>query len=283
MKRLFSGFLAFFFIIMGSCAALASTDTWKCAQCNRINESRFQFCPACGAENSASCAQCGYKLSASEKDFRYCPKCGAKLGANNRQSTPRTGDVITFGHYEQDGDISNGPEAIEWLVLEAKDDKALVISKYALYRNPYNTKSEDVTWETCTLREWLNHDFMQSAFSTTEQGAILTTTVSADQDATFKANPGNATQDKIYLLSISEVNLYFGSESERLCKPTAYAKAQGAFIDENGIGWWWLRSPGRSQNLAARVNQDGTFNNGHVDRVMGSIRPAMWISLQSEF
>lgn len=42
------------------------------------------------------------------------------------------GEYVTFGHYEQDNDESNGKEDIEWLVLEKEDDKVLVISKYVL-------------------------------------------------------------------------------------------------------------------------------------------------------
>lgn len=42
------------------------------------------------------------------------------------------GDIFKFGSYEQDNDTSNGKEDIEWLVLEVKDGKALLISKYAL-------------------------------------------------------------------------------------------------------------------------------------------------------
>lgn len=76
---------------------------------------------------------------------------------------------MSFGKYEQDNNTSNGKEKIEWLVLEVKDGKALVISKYALDCKPYNTSSTNVTWETCSLRNWLNNDFINSAFSATEK------------------------------------------------------------------------------------------------------------------
>ena len=94
----------------------------------------------------------------------------------------KVGDYIKFGAYEQDSDTSNGKEEIEWLVLEVKDGKALVISKYALDCKPYNESYTEVTWETCTLRSWLNNDFINAAFSAVEKTMIPTVTVSVDKN-----------------------------------------------------------------------------------------------------
>ena len=84
-------------------------------------------------------------------------------------------DIVTFGNYEQDNDLSNGPEAIEWIVLDVQDGKALLLSKYGLDVKLYNTGWTDITWETCTLRTWLNSDFKDTAFDRTEQRALLLT------------------------------------------------------------------------------------------------------------
>ena len=46
-----------------------------------------------------------------------------------RFASVAVGDVITFGTYEQDNNPDNGPEPNEWVVLDVKDRKALVISK----------------------------------------------------------------------------------------------------------------------------------------------------------
>ena len=45
---------------------------------------------------------------------------------------PKAGDHIFFGHYEQDNDLNNGPEPIEWRILEVKGDKILLLSEYIL-------------------------------------------------------------------------------------------------------------------------------------------------------
>ena len=51
----------------------------------------------------------------------------------------KPGDIVIFGSYEQDNDESNGTEDIEWLVLAREDNKALLISKYALDVQPLFT------------------------------------------------------------------------------------------------------------------------------------------------
>ncbi|MDD7354192.1 MAG: DUF6273 domain-containing protein, partial [Oscillospiraceae bacterium] len=199
------------------------------------------------------------------------------------------GDIYIFGTYEQDNDVSNGKEEIEWQVLAKEDYRVLLISKYALDCVQYNSEWEDVTWETCTLRKWLNETFINSAFNSDEQALIPETNVSADKNPEYSTNPGNATKDKIFLLSISEVNKYFLSDDERMCAATDYAKAQGAYIsDDNTVGgkgacWWWLRSPGHSQHHAADVYSAGSvYRYGDlVNYGRGSVRPALWITLES--
>ena len=202
----------------------------------------------------------------------------------------KVGSYIKFGTYEQDNNTSNGKEDVEWLVLEVKDGKALVISKYALDCQLYDTSYTNVTWETCTLRKWLNNNFINSAFSADEKAMIPTVTVSADKNPKYSTNPGNATRDQVFLLSITEANKYFSSDSARQCKPTEYTDAGGAYGDSsNGNCGWWLRSPGGNQRRAAYVDSDGDVIEGGGD-VNGlyfyygdnAVRPALWIDLNSE-
>lgn len=191
------------------------------------------------------------------------------------------GDTCRFGSYEQDNIKSNGQEDIEWLVLAKEGTKILVISKYALDCQQYNSDA-DVTWETCTLRKWLNNNFINSAFTADEKAKIPTVTVSADKNPDYSTNPGNATQDQVFLLSITEANKYFSSDSARECKPTEYAVAVGAMVySSNGNCRWWLRSPGLHQNGAAGIDGGGSvYDHGHsVHYDFIAVRPALWIDL----
>lgn len=200
------------------------------------------------------------------------------------------GDTITFGAYEQDNNTSNGKEAIEWTVLDKDGMSLLLISKQALDCQQYNTSYTDVTWESCSLRKWMNGTFLNKAFNAEEQAQIQNTTVSADKNPEYNTNPGNATTDKVFLLSINEVEKYFNSDEARKCAPTAYAKAQGAYTSDiyktaSGAAtcWWWLRSPGDIQNYAAYVYNDGSVNylGYYVSRDNDAVRPALWINLDS--
>lgn len=194
------------------------------------------------------------------------------------------GDSVYFGTYEQDNVVSNGKEKIEWIVLEKGDDRMLLLSKYALDCKSYHTTYEDITWEECTLRSWLNEDFMDEAFNNEEANMIPTVTVSADKNPDYDTNPGNATQDKVFLLSIKEVNEYFSADAQRKCKATDYAEEQGVWVnDSNGCVWWWLRSPGGNQLSAAHGGKYGGVDEygGGVFSVTRAVRPALWINLDS--
>ena len=189
------------------------------------------------------------------------------------------GDKITFGTYEQDNVTSNGTENIEWLVLAKENNKILVISDKALDRQLYD--NADVRWENCSLRKWLNNSFLNAAFSEEERALIQSTTLSSNKNPEYSSDPGTATTDKVFLLSINEAEKYFNSDEARKCAPTAYAKARGALTSVGDAKtWWWLRSPGRSQKYAAIVSIGGwVYYRGYgVNYDNVSVRPALWIS-----
>ena len=176
--------------------------------------------------------------------------------------------TILFGHYPQLSKNENTD--IEWIILKTEESRMLLISKYALDCQGYNVLDEKTTWETCSLRKWLNGTFYNAAFEANHQQMIKPS--------------GNTTHDKVFLLCTAEVNRYFYSDSARQCKATAYAKAQGAYTDPiNGNSWWWLRSPGINSTTAAFVNYGGSvYSNGHkVYDDYVAVRPALWINLGS--
>ena len=197
---------------------------------------------------------------------------------------PKVGDTIYWGAYEQDNDTSNGKEDIEWLVLAIDGNKALVISKYALDWQEYNAYRADVTWKKCSLRTWMNGTFLNSAFSADEQAKILSAAVLADENPKYSTDPGNATTDKMFLLSITEAEKYFTTDASRKCTPTDYAKAQGAYASSSDSSCrWWLRSPGLNQHKAADVDLIGSIDRIGFDVCYDfcCVRPAMWIDLDA--
>lgn len=185
--------------------------------------------------------------------------------------------TIEFGRYPQASKNENA--LIEWLVLKNDGSKALLISKYALDCQKYNTTDTSVTWETCTLRKWLNGAFISNAFSHEEQAMILSTTPeSADTEESAD------TKDRVFLLSWDEAIEYFSSDSTRQCQGTAYCYAQGARKADDGNCNWWLRwlLEAVSFRTARYVDYNGSIS-GHVcsvDNDTIAVRPALWINLE---
>ena len=192
-------------------------------------------------------------------------------------------DYVTFGTYEQDNVKDNGPEAIEWRVLDKKDGKVLLLSNYALEYKAYNEEySEEVTWETCTLRKWLNEEFYNTAFTSAEKEYIaescIINTIS-EQNKSAMSSDGNPTYDNVFLLSVDEVTTYMGPslyEGEgRLVEVTQYAKP-----DKTGLvyGFWLLRSSGEGR--VGIVNKWGEIMSDMVDNYSDVVRPAIWVEVE---
>ncbi len=232
-----------------------------------------------------------------------------KVSAKNKY---KKGDYITFGSYEQDGNIENGAEPIEWEVLDVKDGKMLVISRYILDVKPYNDEFEYVTWETCTLRKWLNKDFYNSAFNDGEKKKIVKTKISNPDNKYYGTEGGKATKDNVFLLGVSEIRKYYkfntwkkeymyGYSQALMTEVTQYAIDNGLYwrtmtksyyknmLKYYGYkkkcigrtsGYWWLRSPGGIGYYACFVFDHGyggwcCYSNVYNGSV--GVRPALYI------
>lgn len=210
---------------------------------------------------------------------------GAAFAADEAEnaSNYEIDDIVTYGNYEQDGFYSNGEETIEWIVIARdRDNHALLLSRYCLDALPYNEDGGDVTWEDSSIRAWLNGEFLESAFGGDPNGFICTAECKT-KDGRSGTDGGENTTDRIFLLAVDEVTQYFPKESSRRAPVTEYAKEQGAEYDKNGNGWWWLRTPGKTQNMAAGVHTAGgvNYDGRDVDRTDLCIRPALWLDLNA--
>lgn len=194
------------------------------------------------------------------------------------------GSIIKFGSYEQDNKMSNGKEEIEWIVLAVEQNKALILSQYALDCKKYDDTHSKGLWETCSLREWLNGEFYNEAFDSRYHSMIVSSTVIPDK-GTFCEIPGNNTTDNIFILNATEIHEYFGfNERMTKCAPTEYAIAQGAYTSNDSPEcWWWLRTPSGVEGIVECVAPRGSVEDlyTHVDDTDVAVRPAMWINLKS--
>ena len=194
--------------------------------------------------------------------------------------------------------------------MSVEGKRALIISRYALDCRQYNESLSDVTWETCSLRKWLNNDFINTAFSSTEKSKIPTVTLENKDNPVNNTPGGNKTKDKIFCLSAEEMNEYYAPHNwsdnggtlvrnqKLICAPTKYAISKGVIetiISEEAyevlknygytpdvIGChgcnWWLRSPGLSSLDANLVEDDGMSGVGFCNYVYRdyAVRPALY-------
>jgi len=169
------------------------------------------------------------------------------------------GNIITFGKRK-------------WLVLDEQDDKLLIISEQIRIIKPFHNRSNGFTWAECSLRKYLNDDFLGGNFTTDESSLILETKNNTPNNVRYFTNIGSETIDQLFLLSIEEVLLYFGDNSEK------YNMARSAKYIDDTPEKWWLRSPGGNSGNVAYVDTDGVIKTYglHVLKECG-VRPALWL------
>ena len=198
-----------------------------------------------------------------------------------RDITDLNTNLETFGSYEQDNDDANGKEPIEWIVLDEDDEKMLLISDKAIEYQRYNDEKTEITWENCSLRKWLNEDFITEAFDSEEQKRIVETTLEADNNPQYKTDGGNDTTDKVFILNFTELEKYLPHEEMCQCKPTQYVIKKGCYVNKNGedkgYTTWFLRTPADSQKNIMQVKTNGGLSIALGVDHEGPIRPAIWV------
>ena len=174
-------------------------------------------------------------------------------------------EVLTFGVSVENAAAANPYLAAElnsvvqfagydWYVIAKETDGVTLLMKDNLMNKAYNDSFTDVTWETCSLRSYLNGEFYNNLTDPYKANIIKTHNSNPNNGST---SGGNATDDYIYLLSIDE------------------AKELSDTIRDNG-NWWWLRSPGDYSSGAAFVYADGDVYTWGSDVVsVYGVRPAL--------
>lgn len=252
------------------------------------------------------------------------PDNGGTTGGGNYAglSGPRTDaqgnvtyDCVYFGSYPQSDATGQTKEPIKWRILSVNGTDAFLVADQNLDVYKYNEEYTSVTWETSTIRSWLNgyrsnanaygkdyssDNFINRAFTSTEQAAIPYVTVTNEDNPEYDTEGGNDTLDKIYLLSIAEVsntaygflpykdaNTNYVYDNARERTNTAYVAAGGTINSSymNSAGntdWWWLRSPGDYSGYAAVVYGGGVDRYGcYVYIYNHAVCPALHLNLSS--
>ena len=80
-------------------------------------------------------------------------------------------EIVEFGRYEQDGNVENGKEGIEWFIIQETDSYKLLLSRCALEIRPMDELTID-SFENSSLCAWLNTTFYES-FNEDERRKML--------------------------------------------------------------------------------------------------------------
>ncbi len=194
--------------------------------------------------------------------------------------TARKGDTVTFGRYPQDDPAKKS--SVEWLVGYVAENFLVLVSKRVLDAEPFNAKAGPVTWETSTLRSWLNGDFFNEAFSENEQQIIKEDLNLSYQNEDFSTASGKDTRDRVFCLDQYEVILYLTATGDRKAEPTPYAaQKQVMSVGKNCI--WWLRVPGENETLVMTVNHNGEYYRTGMPALypQAGVRPALKIDISA--
>lgn len=172
-------------------------------------------------------------------------------------------------------------EPIKWRVLHYENSEAFLLADAILDSQPYHSENEEIDWEKSSIRAWLNNEFINKAFSNEENKAINTVELINKDNSKYGTQGGKNTSDKLFLLSLSEVDeteeskeYGFWDKKTRKCKNDNFSEE---------TYFWWLRSPGNSSHDAAGVYYYGwVFGYGYdVQEPAGGIRPALYLNLSS--
>ncbi|MDR2196711.1 MAG: DUF6273 domain-containing protein [Coriobacteriales bacterium] len=293
------------------------SDLWFCA-CGAVNRSSDETCFRCGLEFTTATHFLSRAVLEEERAWyregQQHARERAEQRVRRRKRAIRYGSIaasllviaiaallLFFGIVRP----TMGKEALEnpsvgdtvyfgdtyWQVLDVQNGRALLITQDILERRPYDDEYVDTTWEACSLRAYLNGDFLNAHFSADEEGRIaLTKLVNADNPE-YGTPGGNETQDRVFLLSIEEAQDYFSSDAARQAK------------QEGRAYFWCLRSPGSGAvpltdiltdtdvtlsefadhivDNVAFVGADGSIDTHGVDTTIAAIgiRPALWLNV----
>ncbi len=183
------------------------------------------------------------------------------------------GDTYTFGNY--------GEGNISWIILDIDGDNVMLLSEYAIENKQFNEELVETSWEDCSVRSWLNSEFIDSAFTEDEIAMILDTDVLSSANPEFGIQSGEDTVDKVFLLSVDEFESLV-PEEYRCCLVTDYAwKNNVCRYSPDDYCDWYLRTPGTSEKMVTYVSYNGIAYTPGRDVSFGicGLRPAMWISI----
>lgn len=171
-------------------------------------------------------------------------------------------ELVEYGAYEQDNNLDNGKEPIQWIVFNKDEEtnSVVLLSRYILDTKQFDDSYKSTSWDKCSLREWLNTSFYEEAFSETEKAGLL-----------------DDTYDYVGLIDQS---LSYYSEELMMAKGTPYAIANGLENDEiYGQNSHWWKNVTKSGEYWVVITPGGTQCNVATKTTGIGVRPVIRVDL----
>lgn len=179
---------------------------------------------------------------------------------------------VSFGVYPQKSDGKLQP--IEWIVLDTNQNKKLLLSQVCLEVKEYDKNHQNIRWSECSLRKWLNSEFLRSAFSEDEKKRIVESHIDNGRSNIYTSSSGvggDPTIDKVFILCSNDVERYLTCDT-RIAAGSLYAKK---YTNNDDILGWWLRdSSYYKQPCVTASGEIFDYSKAHSPK---GVRPAIWV------
>lgn len=207
---------------------------------------------------------------------KHCQNLSEILEKSDEVATLEVGDCYTFGSLELDGNASNGSEGIEWYVLNNDGESVTLLSRYILFERPFNSVAGETDWAGCSLRKYLNSDFIAEVFDETEEPLLAEVTSATGTNPRFaQVNQGAESIDSVRLLSLQEYEEIYALNPELLTAEVFSGETWNYSMN------WWLRTMGASRMNAAFINVVGASDAGGsaVENGYYGVRPVITLKI----
>lgn len=151
-------------------------------------------------------------------------------------------------------------EPIKWRVMTVGESDVTAYSKLCLDYRHYHS-GDMAYWESCDLRDWLNGEFYNLAFSEENKTAITEKEIENKNNRYSAASGGNNTEDRVWLLSYYEMteengfvkNIHYDLEKEEYAVGSDYSYMLGLGSTQTSYNAaYFLRDVGSDNTTVCR-------------------------------
>ncbi len=152
----------------------------------------------------------------------------------------------------------------DWFLADRIGSRCLLIKKNAITPDAelvFSDSSANTSWESSSMRRYLNSVYFGESFSEKEKELIIESTIKADINNVYKGVKVNDTKDKVFLLSVDELNRYTD------------------YINKTTKSGWWTRTPGANEGtlVFVDINKKILYYGYEMTEESIKMKPIIWV------